>query len=178
MKRLRSKLTYANVVSTLCLCLLVGGGTALAASQMLPKNSVGAKQLKKHAVTLAKLSRTTRSELSGGRGATGAPGPVGPQGARGPKGDTGEPATTLLAHVGENGKLIAGSGVTASFPVEKAYEVDFDRDVSGCNYQLTLAGLASSGTLVAEPLEGNPKSVIVATDDHSLKAFYLAVFCP
>jgi hypothetical protein len=40
MERLRNKLTYANVISTLCLCLLVGGGTAFAATQ-LPKNSVG-----------------------------------------------------------------------------------------------------------------------------------------
>jgi hypothetical protein len=54
MKRLSSKLTYANVVSTLCLFLLVGGGAAFAASQ-LPKNSVGAKQLKKNAVTAAKI---------------------------------------------------------------------------------------------------------------------------
>jgi hypothetical protein len=45
MKRLSAKLTYANVISTLCLILLVGGGTAFAATVMLPKNSVGAKQL-------------------------------------------------------------------------------------------------------------------------------------
>lgn len=178
MKRLRSKLTYANVISTLCLCLLVGGGTAFAASRMLPKNSVGAKQLKKHAVTAAKLSRTVRSALVGARGATGPQGPVGPQGPRGPKGDAGEPATTLLAHVSANGKLIAGSGVTSSFPIEKAYEVNFNRDVSGCNYQLTLAGLGSSGTLIADSSEGNPNGVVIETNDHSLKAFYLAVFCP
>jgi hypothetical protein len=54
MKRLSSKLTYANVISTLCLFLLVGGGTAFAASH-LGKNSVGSKQLKKNAVTTAKL---------------------------------------------------------------------------------------------------------------------------
>jgi hypothetical protein len=54
MKRLSSKLTYANVISTLCLFLLLGGGTALAASQ-LGKNSVGSKQLKKNAVTTAKI---------------------------------------------------------------------------------------------------------------------------
>jgi hypothetical protein len=49
MKRLRSKLTYANVVSTLCLFLLVGGGAAFATTQ-LPKNSVGTKQLKEKSV--------------------------------------------------------------------------------------------------------------------------------
>jgi hypothetical protein len=53
MPRLRSKLTYANVVSTICLFIVLGGG-AYAASQ-LPKNSVGTKQLKNKAVTGAKV---------------------------------------------------------------------------------------------------------------------------
>jgi hypothetical protein len=54
MSRLRPQLTYANVVSTICLVLIVGGGGAFAASQ-LAKNSVGSKQLKKNAVTTAKI---------------------------------------------------------------------------------------------------------------------------
>lgn len=52
-QRLRSKLTYSNVVSTICLFIVLGGG-AYAASQ-LPKNSVGTKQLKNKAVTGAKV---------------------------------------------------------------------------------------------------------------------------
>jgi hypothetical protein len=54
MKRFLPRLTYANVVSTLCLFLLVGGGSALAATQ-LAKNSVGTKQIKKNAVATAKI---------------------------------------------------------------------------------------------------------------------------
>lgn len=55
MKRtLQGKLTYANVISTLCLFLLLGGGAAFAANQ-LPTNSVGTKQLRKKAVTTAKI---------------------------------------------------------------------------------------------------------------------------
>ncbi len=54
MKRLRNKLTYSNVVSTLCLFLLVGGGAAFAANN-LGKNSVGSKQLKRNAVRTAKI---------------------------------------------------------------------------------------------------------------------------
>ena len=54
MKRLLPRPTYANVVSTLCLLLLVGGGAALAASK-LAKNSVGSNQIKKNAVTTAKI---------------------------------------------------------------------------------------------------------------------------
>jgi hypothetical protein len=56
MERLRGKLTYANVISTLCLILLVGGGTAYAASEMLPKNSVGTEQIRDSSITGAKIA--------------------------------------------------------------------------------------------------------------------------
>ena len=42
MSKLRTKLTYSNVVATLALFLALGGGAAIAANQ-LAKNSVGAK---------------------------------------------------------------------------------------------------------------------------------------
>ena len=51
---MRPKLTYSNVVSTICLFLLLGGGAAYAASH-LGKNSVGAKQLKKNSIITAKI---------------------------------------------------------------------------------------------------------------------------
>jgi hypothetical protein len=54
MKKLQGKLTYANVISTLCLFLLLGGGAAFAATQ-LAKNSVGTRQIKKNAVTTSKI---------------------------------------------------------------------------------------------------------------------------
>jgi len=66
-KTLRSHLTYANVVSTLCLFLVLGGGAALAATK-LPKNSVGSKQLKKNAVAAAKIKNgaVTGAKLADG----------------------------------------------------------------------------------------------------------------
>jgi hypothetical protein len=66
-KALLGRLTYANVVSTLCLFLLLGGGAAVAATQ-LPKNSVGSKQLKKNAVAAAKIKNgaVTGAKLAGG----------------------------------------------------------------------------------------------------------------
>ncbi len=54
MKRFLPRPTYANVVSTLCLFLLLGGTSAFAATQ-LAKNSVGTKQIKKSAVATAKI---------------------------------------------------------------------------------------------------------------------------
>ncbi|HEX6204806.1 MAG TPA: hypothetical protein VFZ29_03255 [Solirubrobacterales bacterium] len=56
MKQLRERLTYANVMSSIAVFLVLGGGAAFAASQ-LGKNSVGSKQLKKNAVTAAKIKR-------------------------------------------------------------------------------------------------------------------------
>jgi hypothetical protein len=57
MKRLSGKLTYANVISTLALFLVLAGGTAIAAKQMLPKNSVGTKQIENGSITAAKIKK-------------------------------------------------------------------------------------------------------------------------
>lgn len=52
----RKTLGYANVISTLCLFLLLGGGAAYAATH-LAKNSVGSKQIKANAVSAAKIKK-------------------------------------------------------------------------------------------------------------------------
>ncbi len=108
------KLTYANVVSTLCLFILLGGG-AYAASSSLRKNSVGTKQIKNGAVTQAKISKSAQATLKGNMGD---PGPRGQAGERGPKGDQGPkgnpgetgptgPSTSGFYHRTTNGTGIA-----------------------------------------------------------------------
>ncbi len=79
--------SYANVASTLALVVALSGG-AYAAS--LPKKSVGTPQLKKEAVTTAKVKdgSLTAADFAPGAlgsavGATGATGPRGPQGPSG-----------------------------------------------------------------------------------------------
>jgi hypothetical protein len=101
---MRSKLTYANVMVTLLLFVVLGGG-AYAATQ-LPKNSVGAKQLKKGAVTKAKIQQKTLKALEGAIGATG---PAGPAGASGAPGGTVPAGTTLrgVAATGISGGLVS-----------------------------------------------------------------------
>jgi hypothetical protein len=89
MRRLRGKLTYANVMATVAVFIALGGG-AYAATQ-LPKNSVGTKQLRKNsvtpakiknrAVTPAKVSPETLAQLKGAQGPTGSTGPAGPSDA-------------------------------------------------------------------------------------------------
>lgn len=100
MKFVRRRLTYANVMSTIAVFLVVAGGSALAATQ-LGKNTVGPKQLKKEAVTLAKIAAAAKTSL---KGATGPQGPAGAKGAQGPKGEVG-PSTGP-----------AGGVLTGSFP--------------------------------------------------------------
>jgi Collagen triple helix repeat (20 copies) len=88
MDRLRARLSYANVTSSLCLILLVGGGSAYAATHLGP-NTVGTEQLKKDAVTPAKLSAAAKRTLTGAIGPSGPAGVTGPQGASGERGPEG-----------------------------------------------------------------------------------------
>src|SRR3954469_12652924 len=90
--KLTSRLTYANVMSTIAVFLAVGGGAYAAVT--LPRNSVGNKQLKAGAVSSAKVrdgSLRARDFATGqlplgARGAQGAQGPQGVPGAAGPPG--------------------------------------------------------------------------------------------
>lgn len=53
---MRKRLTYANVMSSLAVFLILGGATAIAAKQ-LGRHTVGTKQLKANAVTTAKIKK-------------------------------------------------------------------------------------------------------------------------
>ena len=66
MNQIRKRLTYANVMSTIAVFLVIGGASAFAASQ-LGKNTVGSKQLKKNAVTAAKIKKNavTTAKIKG-----------------------------------------------------------------------------------------------------------------
>lgn len=96
MSRLLDRLTYANVMATLALFVALGGASY--AATQLPSNSVGTKQIRKGAVTPAKLSQASKSALTGPAGPTG---PTGATGATGATGDAGAPGTPGLP--GEKG---------------------------------------------------------------------------
>lgn len=55
MKQVRKRLTYANVMSSLAVFMVLGGGAAVAANG-LGKNSVGTPQIKRNAVKVGKLA--------------------------------------------------------------------------------------------------------------------------
>ncbi len=118
LRRLTTKLSYANVMSTIAMFVVVAGGTAYAAS--IAKNSVGSQQIKKGAVKTADLGRNAVSSIKvkdgslraadfaagqlpagpkGEPGAPGAPGPKGDKGDKGEKGDNGDAGAPGLTNV-------------------------------------------------------------------------------
>ncbi|HEX8105851.1 MAG TPA: hypothetical protein VF533_24760 [Solirubrobacteraceae bacterium] len=94
MVKVRSHLTYGNVVATLALFLALGGGAYAAAK--LPKNSVGAKQIKRSAVGSSEVKNG--SLKAGDFDEDSLPrGPKGDAGAKGPAGPAGPPGTAGAA---------------------------------------------------------------------------------
>jgi Collagen triple helix repeat (20 copies) len=185
MHRLRGKLTYSNVIATVCLFLLVGGGSAYAASQ-LGKESVGTNQLKKAAVTPAKLSAAAKAGMqgpqgpqgqqgakgaTGARGATGAQGPkgdTGPRGDVGPKGDKGDPgepgtdANVLVYNLGDEEFTdttpheLSLDGTLAEWE-EGAWQVQMITPTA--SYSPTEAGIDPAAEFVAHLEEATPGSL-------------------
>ncbi len=109
MKQIRKRLTYANVMSSLAVFLVIGGGAAFAATQ-LPKNSVGSKQIRKNAVNSAKVKDHSlqAADFKEGQLPAGPKGATGATGAAGPKGETGAAGSAIAyAKVNANGTVDA-----------------------------------------------------------------------
>ena len=105
--KLRRHLTYANVVSTLCLFILLGG-SAFAAVR-LSRNSVRSAHIKNAQVKNPDLGANAVNSPKVGDGSLlaqdFAPGQL-PQGEKGEKGDTGAPGSALaFAAVDSNGNV-------------------------------------------------------------------------
>ena len=191
MKRLRDRLTYANVTASLALFLALGG-TSYALT--LPRNSVGSKQIRTKAVGTSELrtgavrSRDVRdrtlqlNDLSlGARSAL--RGTSGPQGPPGPPGSGG---TTYRLALNSAGSRIRGDEprlyTTRGL---NEYIVEFARPATECVTTATLAlneGISTQPPLpgyVTVSREGN--STVVRTYDTagqpSRRAFNLIAAC-
>lgn len=162
MRTLRSKLTYANVISTLCLFLVLGGGAALAAGK-LAKNSVGTRQIKNGAITgpkirkgsieATKLTSLAITTLKGNAGPKGAKGTTGAKGATGAKGDRGA--------VGPQGPAGAAANPGASATVLISPSVGFQ----GTHPGFSAVERAALGSYCLTPVNGTNIAHPVASTD-------------
>jgi hypothetical protein len=173
---LRSKLSFANIVSLIALFVALGG-TGYAA-MTLPRDSVGSSQIRTHAVgpselktgavssravrdrsiSLGDLSPTARASLRGQSGPQGPAGPTGPAGM------------TYRAAVPSGGTVQRGNAVSAQHQGgTNEYRVAFPTDVSACVAAATLASVPA-GASTDDPAAGRitvaqdqPTSVLVRT---------------
>jgi hypothetical protein len=153
---IRSKLSYANVTASLALFVALGG-TGYAA--LMPRNSVGAAQIRPKAVGKSELrtgavtsrdirnrtvrvtdiSRSARRSLRGAQGPQGAPGPA---------------AVTYRAAITTGGAQSKGNSQGAvHVSNSNEYRVEFANDVTGCIYSATLAAV-QSGPVLEQPDAG------------------------
>jgi hypothetical protein len=155
LRRVRQRLTYGNVVSSMALFIALGG-TSYALT--LPRNSVGSQQIRAGAVRASEvrsgavrssevkdrslgvrdLSVAARGSLRGQTGVPGTPGPAGPPGPSG---------VTYRAAVNSGGDTfrVNGGGTTTTRGINE-YLVAFERSVDACVSTATLARVEGGGT--------------------------------
>jgi hypothetical protein len=151
MNFLRQRLTYANVIATLALFLVLGGG-AYAATTLSP-NSVGTAQLKAEAVTAGKITRKARQQLQGQRGLTGPQGPQGAKGATGAKGAAGARGATGAA--GAKGATGAdGSGPGIESATKPSTPAPFTAAVPIIGLPLATGAYVTSADVVVQSVSG------------------------
>jgi hypothetical protein len=157
-KQICQRLTYANVVSTLALVLVIGGATALAAK--VPKHSVGPHQLRSNAVTTPKIKAnavTTRKIKKNAITAV----KIKDKAVKSEKLDDNSVTTAKIA----NGSVTGAKINAATMP--------FGRIVQEARGTSTKS--LPDGTLTVYPLQGNSYSQPVGRDDTYVGALEVIV---
>jgi hypothetical protein len=154
-RRLKDRLTYANVMATIAAFVALGGTSYAALA--LPRNSVGSAQLRTGAVRsvdvknrslqAADLSPRARNFLRGQQGPAGPPGPAGASAVR------------FFAAVSASGALVRGNATSGGNAGSTGtYVVGFADRVSGCAYSATLgttdASMVAAGRVAVRELDG------------------------
>ena len=136
--KIRSSLTYANVMATIAVFMALGGGAYAAVK--LPKNSVGSAQLKKNAVTSKKVKNGAllAADFKAGQLPAGPQGAKGDPGATGPKGDAG--ATGLQGPTGDTGAVGPTEGVASDFFTATGVTLDSQATFDPVTLTTTRAG--------------------------------------
>jgi hypothetical protein len=118
MKLLRNlRPTPSMVIACAALLVALAGTSVAAVSIAIPRNSIGALQLKANSVNSSKVLNGSllRADFRAGqlpRGATGLQGPAGPQGPQGVQGPTGAQGPSGLASPGYTAETLSQNGNT------------------------------------------------------------------
>lgn len=99
LSRIRSRLSYANVMASIAVFIALGG-SSYAAIKITGRNvvdgSLTGRDIKNRSVGVVDLGRGAIKSLKGSKGEGGERGPQGPQGPAGPQGPSGEAAAAKL----------------------------------------------------------------------------------
>jgi hypothetical protein len=156
MRRLRKPLTYANVMSSIAVFVVLGGGAYAATT--LPRNSVASKQIKANAVTSSKVKDGSllSKDFKPGQLVAGAAGPAGPTGAAGPagkdgaKGDKGDPGTNGTNGTNGATEIVTrwtDTAITANTDVYGSASCNAGEKITGGGFGITGVAFNNSFTI-------------------------------
>lgn len=170
--KLRSHLSYANVMASIAVFVALGGTSVAAVS--LKKNSVGSTQIKNSSLTGGdvKNSSLTTSDVKNRsllakdfkagqlpRGRTGPQGPAGPQGATGASGNTGAPGTAVAY------ATVSGTGTVLASKSRNFTQANIDTDTQVGLYCLTgLPASVRSAMTSAQAVFDDGQDDVIATN--------------
>ena len=162
MQGIRARLTYANVVSTICLFLVLGTGAALGAKKLIDGSKI-----KPHSITGKQIKNKS---LSAGVFQGGLPaGPAGPAGPPGPAGAAG--SALAYARVGVSGGLPFISSAGSS---TKGVTLTAESSAGVACLKVTASAAPNNIVATEDPvLSFNATDTLVATVDSS----YVDAFC-
>jgi hypothetical protein len=154
---IRARISYANVVATIALFVVLGG-TSYAALQ-LPRNSVGSQQLKRNAVTAAKIKRNAvtaakirRNAVTGSKVNEATLGKVPQAGTADALGNFDYNAATVANPPGQNtpgtvscdpGQRVVGGGIRADDIVNQVLVDSYPRGTDGWSGTVFNGGAAT-----------------------------------
>jgi hypothetical protein len=188
MRRLRGKLTYANVMSTVAVFLALGGSVYAAGkldgTQIKP-NSIPGNRLKRNSVTGARIKASTLGTVPFATNAANASTLAGNAAAA--FAQSSNLLSAVVENKGTNANFVRGTpGTTATRLGVGEVIVRFPRKVSQCTWVASvghpgLAGLAPGGAGARGPNDEDPNSVEVITWDstgvQTDADFHLIVLC-
>jgi hypothetical protein len=167
--RIRSHLTYANVVATICLFLVLGGGTALASYVVSSNSQIGPGTISGHNPPSGKHANVVGGSINGGdlqNGSIGllklkanaTPVPPGPTTLPGPRIN---PATVQVDTAAKTVAFEANSALKASSVSNAAFQVSVLSGSGWASDPVTNAVLAGDNRSVSVALQNIPSGSVL-----------------